>query len=56
MKSYRLFLAVLAIGFFGACESPTVPRYPDEDEDTQEDPDPDPRGGFLLDGGKIYFV
>ena len=57
MKWYRMFLAVTVIGFLSACESPTVPRYPDPEDNTDtEDPDPPPTQGSLLSDQPVYWV
>lgn len=46
MKWYKQLFAVAVLAFLGACESPTIPRYPDIEEETQkEDPDPPPTQG-----------
>jgi hypothetical protein len=57
MKWRSLFFFFAVIGFLGACESPTVPRYPDaEDDTTEEDPKQPSTQGFILSVEGLYFV
>lgn len=56
MKWLRLILAAAVLSLFVACESPTVPRFPQpDDNDGDDDPDPPPTQGMLLDG-VVYWV
>ena len=57
MKWYKQILAVAVIAFLGACESPTIPRYPDIEEETdKEDPDPPPTQGSILSSEGVFFL
>jgi hypothetical protein len=58
MKIHRLLLLVAALGLFASCESPTVPRFPEEVPDSTVDPDPPKtkKEGLLLIGQDGFFV
>ncbi len=55
MKWSKQLFAVAVIVFLGACESPTTPRFPD-DEEEEEDPDPDPNQGSVLSVEGVFFA
>ena len=57
MKWFRLVMMSATLALFCACESPTVPRFPqDEDEPEDEDPDPPPTQGLILLESGVYWV
>jgi hypothetical protein len=55
MKWSKQLFAVAVIVFLGACESPTIPRFPDAEEEG-EDPDPPPTQGSVLSVEGIFFA
>jgi hypothetical protein len=57
MKWRRLLFSLAVIAFLGACQSPTVPRYPDAEDDTEDQDPKDPKTqGFVLSADGLYFV